>query len=321
MAKRSPQSEDPAQLLKEFRKLIENFDDFLGNEQDVRKRVQRFVPLSGHLNHIGLSLLPGDKRAARDRILRYFQLYPRQVIEGDELAVVAGISEWARRVRELRVQFGWEIASGVTIRQMAESEPELLPDLQELIGKDPLSLKPTQYVMLSEVEDREAAHRWNLLNSIRKEKLSVKEKLLKFFTSNVGKEVTGEELRYLAKDATEWARRTRELRTEEGWAVVTKNTGRPELKVGVYMLEHDRQAEPHDRKIPDDVRVKVLVRDDFSCTDCGWNTDQKRSGDPRNFLELHHLEHHVSGGKNTVENLITLCNVCHDRVHREARLA
>ncbi|WP_323985578.1 HNH endonuclease [Klebsiella aerogenes] len=36
---------------------------------------------------------------------------------------------------------------------------------------------------------------------------------------------------------------------------------------------------------------------------------------PRTFLELHHIEHHADGGENTLENLITLCNVCHDEVH------
>lgn len=317
MAKRSPQSEDPKVLLNEFRSLLKDFDKFLVAETDVRKRVQKFVPLSGHLRHVGLSLLPCDDRAARDRILRYLLLYPHQVVEGDELAVVGGISEWARRLRELRVQFGWEVASGVTIRQIAESEPEALPDLQKLLSYDPLKLKPSQYILLSTSEDRDAAHRWNLLNSIRKEKLSVKDKLLEFFKANVGHEVTGEELRYLAKDASEWARRTRELRTEDGWAVVTRNTGKPELKVGVYMLEHDRQAAPHDRKIPDDVRVSVLVRDKFSCTNCGWSKEQNRPEDPRNFLELHHMVQHVKGGKNTAENLTTLCNVCHDKVHRE----
>jgi hypothetical protein len=33
-----------------------------------------------------------------------------------------------------------------------------------------------------------------------------------------------EELKYLAKDKKEWARRVRELRTEQGWPIVTKKT-------------------------------------------------------------------------------------------------
>ncbi len=57
------------------------------------------------------------------------------------------------------------------------------------------------------------------------------------------------------------------MRTEEGWPIVTKNTGRDDLPVGVYVLEEDRQAYVHDRKIPDPVRVAVLTRDHFRCTE------------------------------------------------------
>lgn len=42
-----------------------------------------------------------------------------------------------------------------------------------------------------------------------------------------------------------------------------------------------------------------------------WNKD-----DPRH-LEVHHLEHHVDGGGNDEDNLITVCNICHDAVHAE----
>ncbi|HFQ9141947.1 TPA: HNH endonuclease [Enterobacter cancerogenus] len=31
---------------------------------------------------------------------------------------------------------------------------------------------------------------------------------------------------------------------------------------------------------------------------------------------MHHIEHHADGGENTLDNLITLCNACHDDVHR-----
>ncbi len=133
--------------------------------------------------------------------------------------------------------------------------------------------------------------------------------------ANVGHKVTGEELRYLAKDSKEWARRVRELRTEEGWQIRTKASGRPELAVGVYVLESDKQAAPHDRKIADADRIEVLQRDGFQCTSCGWNRGMLTQGDPRTLLELHHLVGHAAGGRNTVANLITLCNVHHDEVH------
>ena len=110
------------------------------------------------------------------------------------------------------------------------------------MGIDPSLIKPDQYVLMNMAQDLEAAYRWNVLNEIRKKKIAVKEKIIEYLRKNVGKQVTGEELSYLAGDTKEWARRIRELRTEEGWPIVTKNTGRDDLPVGVYVLEEDRQA-------------------------------------------------------------------------------
>jgi hypothetical protein len=134
--------------------------------------------------------------------------------------------------------------------------------------------------------------------------------------TNVGKFVTGEELRYVAKDKTEWARRVRELRTEYGWPIVTKNSGRPDLPIGTYLLEQDRQSPMHDRHIPDPVRREVLRRDNYQCKRCGWTHSLWNRSDSRH-LELHHIEAHASGGDNTEANLITLCTVCHDLWHSE----
>jgi 5-methylcytosine-specific restriction endonuclease McrA len=107
------------------------------------------------------------------------------------------------------------------------------------------------------------------------------------------------------------------LRTEEGWPITTKNTGRPELPIGVYVLEEDRQLPAHDRNITDGDRVLVLERDGYQCTnpDCQWDYARKHPNDPRQYLELHHIIHHASHGSNLPKNLLTLCNVCHDRVH------
>lgn len=124
-------------------------------------------------------------------------------------------------------------------------------------------------------------------------------------------------MRYVANDKKEWGRRVRELRTEFGWTVTTKQTGRPDLPIGVYVLESLRQLPAHDRNIPDDVRVDVLKRDDYKCTKCEWHHGMASPSDPRHHLELHHLEAHVKGGENAAENLITVCNVCHDKIHRK----
>ena len=101
-----------------------------------------------------------------------------EVGPGEELMVVSGIQEWARRLRELRVQFGWSIASGVTVKQMEEEE--------ELPAGDPAisGMKPSEYILLSTEQDRDAAHRWNVANGIRKKKGSVQSKILDFLRAN-----------------------------------------------------------------------------------------------------------------------------------------
>lgn len=272
------------------------------------------VPAFHLLRDLGSSLINENISAARDRIIFYLRKYPRKIIHGDELMVVSGISDWPRRVRELRVEFGWAIISGVTAKELAEADAEE-GVVTEFDGRPLSSIKPEEYVLTQEELDRDAAYRWNIANSIRKADGSVKEKLLKFLRANVGAHITGEELRYVASDKTEWARRTRELRTEEGWPVVTRSQGRFDLPVGVYVLEEDRQAEPHDRRIPDPVRVAVLKRDNFACRKCGWTHADINTSDPRKLLELHHKVHHAVGGENSVENLVTLCNVHHDEIH------
>lgn len=315
MPRRSKPKDNPEELRKALVQLLTTFADEL-KKDDLRSKVIALIPAFDTLRDLGSSLIPrSEAPSARDRIIEYLKQYPYAVIDGSELMVVSGINEWARRVRELRVQFGWWIYSGVTFKQMAQNPDDA--ESFEKIGIDPAKIKPDQYVLMSTVQDRDAALRWNLLNDIRKEKIAVKDKIIKYFRNNVGVQVTGEELSYLAKGRTEWARRVRELRTEEGWPIVTKNTGRGDLPIGVYVLEEDRQAYEHDRKIPDEIRVAVLTRDHFSCVECGWNRAMLSREDPRHMLELHHKKHHKDGGENTAENLETLCNVCHDKKHRK----
>jgi hypothetical protein len=318
LARRS-QPNDPEGLRQSLVELLTNFAEEL-RRTDLRVKVLALIPAFRKLRELGSSLIPETEAAnTHARIIAYLQRYPQTVINGDELMVVSGIGEWARRVRELRVESGWWIYSGVTFAQMAEEQAEDAANLREMLGVDPTKIKPNQYVLMRAEQDREAAHRWNVLNEVRKMKVSVKDKIIEYFRRNVGAQITGEELKYLAKDKKEWARRVRELRTEEGWPIVTKNSGREDLAVGVYVLEEDRQAVPHDRHIPDAVRVAVLQRDGFKCVECGWSRADLSHDDPRKMLELHHKQHHKDRGENTAENLITLCNVHHDEIHKRER--
>jgi len=309
MAKRT-HAINPEEIRKELILLLTNFENEL-LKTDLRAKVLMLVPAFKLLRNLGCHLIPiKDARSARDRILRYFQKYPMTIITGEELMVVSGISEWARRVRELRVEYGWHIVNGRTYMEMRSAG--------DISANNSIDAKIDDYVLIDIIQDKESAHRWHVANDIRKLKnISVRDKILAFLKENIGNPVSSEELRYVANDKTEWARRIRELRTEYGWSVVTKNTGRPELPIGSYVLESLRQAPVHDRTIPDDVRVKVLMRDDFRCVECGWSHPATpNKNDPRQFLELHHVHEHAKGGANTVENLITLCNVHHDAKHR-----
>lgn len=300
----------PETLRRQLLSLIENFEGQLKGGE-LREQVLALIPCFEKLRSLGISLIPNNKtRGARGRILKYLKHYPRVVISGEELEVISGIKEYARRIRELRVQYGWSILSGKVIKQMISDG--------EIKGIDASSVTTSDYMLLTLSQDREAAYRWNLANSIRRESLSVKDKLLKFFRQNIGNQISGEELRYLAGNKTEWARRVRELRTEEGWPITTNNTGRPDLEVGMYVLEADRQSPTHDRRIPDPVKGEVLRRDSYRCTTCGWNHELWNPSDPRH-LELHHVKPHAEKGANVATNLTTLCTICHDEVHRKVK--
>lgn len=306
MARKTKQCDTQA-LRNELIELFRGFESKV-SASDLRGRVLFLVPAHHLLRDMGSSLVSIEEAAsAQERIILYLRTYPGQFVSGDELMVISGIGEWARRVRELRVEQGWNIVSGLTAKEMI-----VQGDLNLALEK----IRADDYILLDENQDREAAFRWRSANEIRKKKSGVRDKLLEFLKLNVGRAVRGEELRYVANGKSEWARRVRELRTQEGWAVSTCTSGRPDLDVGTYVLENLDQAPAHDRKIPDEVRGAVLMRDRHTCTVCGWKHANWNTSDPRH-LELHHAVHHAKGGANSEANLVTLCTVCHRKVHSQ----
>lgn len=65
--------------------------------------------------------------------------------------------------------------------------------------------------------------------------MGARDNLRAHFLTNIGKVMDSNELREIAGGITEWARRVRELRTEEGYQILTHND-RDELKPGQYLL-------------------------------------------------------------------------------------
>lgn len=311
--------ESASKNLEDLYNILSDFCNLLG-KGSLRDQVNSLIPAAEKFRELGASLIdPELELAGRERVLQYLRTYVGKVVGSNELLIVSGIVDYPRRIRELRKEDGWPILSGITVNEMREAAEEAgtLDTDQDL----PPKMRPEQYLLLEDRRDLEAAHRWQVANKIRRQKkLSVKRKLLEYFRQNIGKPITSEELRYLANDRSEWARRTRELRTEEGWPITTRFNGNPHLPIGVYVLAEDRQAPKHDRHIKEIVRREVMKRDNYSCRwqGCGWNKSLY-DVDPR-FLEIHHIEQHVHGGRNDPDNLVTLCNLHHDEVHRTNKL-
>lgn len=270
------------------------------DELTLQARVAKLVEIRHGTDDLGVSVLHDSiecERNARARIEAYLVANVGRVVHSDELAVVSGISEYGRRLRELRVETSYRIFTGAS------------SDIST-----GLDIKPDEYMLTDPNPDRDSARRWHVANRIRKMPGSAKSRILEYFKENVLRIVTTEEIRYVAK-ANDFPRRIRELRTEEGFAIATFFTGRPDLRQGEYvLLDVDRLAAPHDRRISVEVQQAVYERDNNACRLCRWTPMDWTVEDPR-ILELHHFLEHARGGENTVGNLLVLCSRCHDEVH------
>lgn len=285
------------------RRLREFAVDLRGKQ--MREAVLALVKVRHLVNDLAISALSDiglDRRSAKDRIRAYFIDNVGVAIDSEELAIVGGISEFGRRIRELRVEEGFRIVSGAS----ADDESGLV-------------LKPDQYMLLDPKPDTDAAARWRSANEIRRLRVGSKEKIRRFLVKFVGKQITTEELAYVSGEKREFARRLRELRVDDGYPITTQHTGRPDLPQGVYVLESATpRTDPRSRAIPRDVERAVYARDNHRCVECGWAWSELTPGDPRS-LALHHKKHYEDGGPNTVDNLEVLCTRCHQEHHRDAR--
>lgn len=311
---RRPQRGDVSSIVDRLIKQLEAVGLHVDAEVGTRDKVLKLLAIRDSFRDLGISVIekPEEGDAGKHRIRRYLRENPNVVLGTEEFEIISGISEYARRIREIRVEEGYHIWTGNTVRAMLEAGDVKPGDLPDEI----LALSPSEYYLVDPEPDTVAAERWSFANSLRRESGGMKDKLLKYFRRYVGEPLSGEELDYVADGKRSWPRRVRELRTEEGWPIKTCNTGRPDLPGGYYILEDDRQSPPHDRRIPDAVRMEVLERDGYACRKCGWSRDDWNPDDPRNLIELHHALLHVVGGTNDGDNLVALCNVCHDEVHR-----
>jgi 5-methylcytosine-specific restriction endonuclease McrA len=134
-----------------------------------------------------------------------------------------------------------------------------------------------------------------------------------FLLANIGRVVTSSEIREAGNQASEWARRLRELRDEEGWPIRSHNDD-ASLKPGEYVLESvppEKKAVSFQRQISARLRAETLDRNGFTCQMCGLTPGEIDPETGRKVrLHIGHIVDKNLGGKDELSNLRALCSTC-----------
>lgn len=137
--------------------------------------------------------------------------------------------------------------------------------------------------------------------------------ILDFLLTKVGKIVTSADLQQASGGASEWARRLRELRDEEGYDILS-HKDRRELKPGQYILASTKRRPAFRRGISKETRAFVLERNGYTCQMCGM-----AAGDPDPYhasrtirLTLGHIKDKSKGGDDSPTNLRAVCSNCNE---------
>ena len=144
---------------------------------------------------------------------------------------------------------------------------------------------------------------------------SAKERIRQFLRERVGQVVTSHDLQAAAgQGVTEWARRVREIRTEEGWLIRSHHDDRS-LRPGEYRLDSlPDESYVFERPLSTRLRAQVLERNGYTCQMCGAGAGDVDTQNPTRRIRLHvgHIQDRSHGGSDTLSNLRALCNNCNE---------
>ena len=140
-----------------------------------------------------------------------------------------------------------------------------------------------------------------------------KQRILEFLLANIGRVIEGDEIREASGNVSEWARRVRELRDEEGYPILT-HRDRRELKPGQYLLETDKRIPSFARSISKETRAYVLERNGYTCQMCGLAAGDRDPFDTTRTVRLTmgHIIDKSKGGVDTPNNLRAICTNCNE---------
>ncbi len=141
---------------------------------------------------------------------------------------------------------------------------------------------------------------------------AAKRRLREHILANVGRVMNSDELREVA-GVSEWARRIRELRGEEGYRILT-HADRADLKPGQYLLLDSKPIPAFELGISKETRALVLDRNGFTCQMCGAVAGEEHPYDPGRKTRLHigHIVDKSHGGTDDLSNLRALCSICNE---------
>ncbi|MBX7134887.1 MAG: hypothetical protein K1X67_19645 [Fimbriimonadaceae bacterium] len=229
-------------------------------------------------------------RGARGLILDYLKLRVGEWVYGDELAAVSGIGEWARRVRELRVEEGYGIEESGGRYRLVAAEPN--------------------------VARRE---RWRMVGDVQQLEDPPKERVSELLRRAVGQVVHVDELDRVAGSQI-GERLARSLRDDYGFPIET-DADAPDLQPGQVRLASTQdwaKLDQTQRLFPEDLRRQVFQRDRYRCWSCQHShADVSQSETQPFYLLVRHLDARGDGlfglsaeRLGDLSRLATICNRC-----------
>lgn len=143
--------------------------------------------------------------------------------------------------------------------------------------------------------------------------MGARDNLRAHFFANLGRIMATDELQRVAGGISEWARRVRELRNEEGFQILTHND-RDDLKPGAYLLESAKPQPAFAREMSKETRAFVLDRNGFTFQMCGAVAGELHPFDQERKTRLHigHVIDKSLGDSDEPSNLRAICSVCNE---------